>query len=82
LLSLIPVGVILAIVRTLDDRSTGRAHVVRFLEFSQSAGPDRCPAAVIVCCRRRRRSVGEDFRRSHGRVLATIERPLEIDVTV
>jgi len=33
LLSLIPVGVILAILRTFDDRSTGWAHVVRFLEF-------------------------------------------------
>jgi hypothetical protein len=33
LLSLIPAGVILSIVRTLDDRSTGWAHVVRFLEF-------------------------------------------------
>jgi hypothetical protein len=33
LLSLIPVLVILSIVRTLDDRSTGWAHVVRFLEF-------------------------------------------------
>jgi hypothetical protein len=33
LLSLIPAGVILAIVRTFDDRSTGWAHVVRFLEF-------------------------------------------------
>jgi hypothetical protein len=33
LLSLIPGGVLLAIVRTLDDRSTGWAHVVRFLEF-------------------------------------------------
>jgi hypothetical protein len=33
LLSLIPAGVLLAIVRTLDDRSTGWAHVVRFLEF-------------------------------------------------
>lgn len=33
LVSLIPAGVILAIVRTLDDRLTGWAHVVRFLEF-------------------------------------------------
>jgi hypothetical protein len=33
LLSLIPAGVMLAIVRTLDDGSTGWAHVVRFLEF-------------------------------------------------
>jgi hypothetical protein len=33
LLSLIPAGVILAIVRTADDRSTGWGHVVRFLEF-------------------------------------------------
>jgi hypothetical protein len=33
ILSLIPAGVILSIVRTLDDRSTGWAHVVRFLEF-------------------------------------------------
>jgi hypothetical protein len=32
-LSLIPVGVILEIGRTLDDRSTGWMHVVRFLEF-------------------------------------------------
>jgi hypothetical protein len=31
--SLMPVGVLLAILRTLDDRSTGWAHVVRFLEF-------------------------------------------------
>ena len=33
LLSLAPVGVILAIGRTLDDESTGWIHVVRFLEF-------------------------------------------------
>jgi hypothetical protein len=33
LVSLIPVVVILAIVRTVDDRSTGWVHVVRFLEF-------------------------------------------------
>jgi hypothetical protein len=33
LLSLMPVGVILAIVRTFDDGSSGWAHVVRFLEF-------------------------------------------------
>jgi hypothetical protein len=33
LLSLIPVVVILSIVRTFDDRSTGWVHVVRFLEF-------------------------------------------------
>jgi hypothetical protein len=33
LLALTPAGVILAIVRTLEDRSTGWAHVVRFLEF-------------------------------------------------
>jgi hypothetical protein len=33
LVSLIPAAVILAIVRTLDDRSSGWAHVVRFLEF-------------------------------------------------
>jgi hypothetical protein len=32
-MSLIPVGVILAIGRTLDDESTGWVHVVRFLEF-------------------------------------------------
>ena len=32
-LSLIPVVVFLSILRTLDDRSTGWAHVVRFLEF-------------------------------------------------
>ena len=50
LLSLIPVGVILAIVRTFDDRSTGWAHVVRFLEFQ----PERWDLIgalllVIVC---------------------------------
>jgi hypothetical protein len=33
LVTLIPVVVILAIVRTVDDRSTGWVHVVRFLEF-------------------------------------------------
>jgi hypothetical protein len=33
LLSLIPAGVVLAIVRTFDDGSTGWVHVVRFLEF-------------------------------------------------
>jgi hypothetical protein len=50
LASLIPVGVILAIVRTFDDRSTGWAHVVRFLEFQ----PERWDLIgalllVIVC---------------------------------
>jgi hypothetical protein len=50
LLSLIPAGVILAIVRTADDRSTGWAHVVRFLEFE----PERWDLIgalllVIVC---------------------------------
>jgi hypothetical protein len=33
LVSLIPAAVILAIVRTVDDRSSGWVHVVRFLEF-------------------------------------------------
>ena len=33
LLALIPAGVILAMVRSFLDRSTGWAHVVRFLEF-------------------------------------------------
>ena len=50
LLSLIPVVVILSIARTLDDRSTGWAHVVRFLEFQ----PERWDLIgalllVIVC---------------------------------
>jgi hypothetical protein len=50
LLSLIPAGVLLAIVRTLDDRSTGWVHVVRFLEFQ----PERWDLIgalllVIVC---------------------------------
>ena len=48
--SLIPVAVVLAIVRTVDDRSTGWAHVVRFLEFQ----PERWDLIgalllVIVC---------------------------------
>jgi hypothetical protein len=50
LLSLIPTVVILAIVRTLDDRTTGWARVVRFLEFQ----PERWDLIgalllVIVC---------------------------------
>jgi len=50
LLSLIPVVVILAILRTLEDRSAGWAHVVRFLEFQ----PERWDLIgalllVIVC---------------------------------
>jgi hypothetical protein len=47
LLSLIPAGVILAIVRTLDDRSTGWAHVVRFLEF-EPARWDLIGALLLV----------------------------------
>jgi hypothetical protein len=48
--SLIPAGVILAIVRSFDDRSAGWAHVVRFLEFQ----PERWDLIgalllVIVC---------------------------------
>jgi hypothetical protein len=50
LLSLIPAGVIVAIARMADDRSTGWAHVVRFLEFQ----PERWDLIgalllVIVC---------------------------------
>lgn len=50
LLSLIPAGVVLAIVRTIEDGSTGWAHVVRFLEFQ----PERWDALgglllVILC---------------------------------
>jgi hypothetical protein len=50
LLSLIPAGVILSIVRTFDDASSGWAHVVRFLEF-QPARWDLIGALllVIVC---------------------------------
>jgi hypothetical protein len=46
-LSLMPAAVILAIVRTLDDRSTGWAHVVRFLEF-QPARWDVIGALLLV----------------------------------
>jgi hypothetical protein len=50
LLSMMPVVVILSIARTLEDRSTGWAHVVRFLEFQ----PERWDLIgalllVIVC---------------------------------
>jgi hypothetical protein len=47
LLSLIPAGVMLAIVRTFDDRSTGWGHVVRFLEF-QPARWDVIAALLLV----------------------------------
>jgi hypothetical protein len=47
LLSLIPAGVMLAILRTLDDGSTGWVHVVRFLEF-QPARWDLIGALLLV----------------------------------
>jgi hypothetical protein len=47
LLSLIPVLVILAIIRTLEDRSAGWAHVVRLLEF-QPARWDVIGALLLV----------------------------------
>jgi hypothetical protein len=48
--ALIPAGVILAIVRTLDDRSTGWAHVVRFLEFQPERWDLIGALLVIIVC--------------------------------
>ena len=50
LLSLIPVGVILAIVRTLDDKSTGWTHVVRFLEFQPERWDLIGALLLVIAC--------------------------------
>jgi hypothetical protein len=50
LLSLIPVGVILAIIRTLDDRATGWAHVVRFLEFQPARWDVVAGLLISIAC--------------------------------
>jgi hypothetical protein len=49
-LSLIPCGVILAIVRTADDRSTGWAHVVRFLEFQPERWDLIGALLLVIAC--------------------------------
>jgi hypothetical protein len=50
LLSLIPVGVILAVVRTADDSSTGWAHVVRFLEFQPQRWDVIGALLLVIVC--------------------------------
>jgi hypothetical protein len=50
LLSLMPVGVILAIVRTFDDASTGWAHVVRFLEFQPERWDVMGVLLLVIAC--------------------------------
>jgi hypothetical protein len=50
LLSLIPGGVILAIVRTLDDRSTGWAYVVEFLEFQPERWELIGALLLVIAC--------------------------------
>jgi hypothetical protein len=50
LLSLIAVGVILAIVRTLDDGSTGWTHVVRFLEFQPERWDLIGALLLVIAC--------------------------------
>jgi hypothetical protein len=50
LLSLIPVGVMLAIIRTFDDRSAGWAHVVRFLEFQPARWDLIGTLLLVIVC--------------------------------
>lgn len=50
LLSLIPGAVLLAIVRSLDDGSTGWAHVVRFLEFQPARWELIGALLLVIAC--------------------------------
>jgi hypothetical protein len=50
LLSLIPGGVILAIVSSFDDRSAGWAHVVRFLEFQPERWDVIGSLLLVIAC--------------------------------
>jgi hypothetical protein len=50
LLSLIPAAVILAIISTLNDRSTGWVHVVRFLEFQPQRWDVIGALLLVVVC--------------------------------
>ena len=49
-LSLLPALVIVAIVRTIEDRSAGWAHVVRFLEFQPERWDLMGTLLLLIVC--------------------------------